>query len=454
MLKNRFTLLPVIVALAWPTILEQILQTAVQYIDTMMVGSLGTDATAAVGSTVTINWLVNGTVAALGVGFLSYISQAVGAGEKERISAASAQAIFCTLVCGVFFTVLTLSISPLIPNIMMVDPAIKDITAKYFFILYSPMLFRSAIIIFGALLRAVGDTKTPMRIGLLVNIINVVLNFLLIYPIRKTLIFSKTVTLYGAGMGVLGAALASAISFIVGGILITIALLRHHNLNPKGHKITPNSEILRPCMRVAIPNAFQRFGTSLGYVVFSSMVNSLGEVSTAAHTVANTVESAFYIPGYGMQSAAAVLFGNAYGAGDKAKMKSLGRLMIIIEVLLMLFSGAILFIFAEDLVCLFSTDSVVIRLSTIILRMVALSEPFFGLAVIIEGIMQGLGKTVKPLIFSISTMWGIRIVITFLCINFFKGGLISAWGAMLLHNVVLCMLFVIYYKLVLKKADV
>ncbi|MEE1278161.1 MAG: MATE family efflux transporter, partial [Acutalibacteraceae bacterium] len=122
MLKNRFTLLPVIVALAWPTILEQILQTAVQYIDTMMVGSLGTDATAAVGSTVTINWLVNGTVAAVGVGFLSYISQAVGAGEKERISAASAQAVFCTIVCGVFFTVLTLSISPLIPNIMMVDP--------------------------------------------------------------------------------------------------------------------------------------------------------------------------------------------------------------------------------------------------------------------------------------------------------------------------------------------
>ena len=333
MFKNKFSLLPVIFTLAWPTILEQILQTAVQYIDTMMVGSLGTDATAAVGSTVTINWLVNGTVAALGVGFLSYISQANGAGEKEKVSAASAQAVFCTIVCGVFFTILTLSISPLIPNIMMVDPAIKDITAKYFFILYSPMLFRSAIIIFGALLRAVGDTKTPMRIGLLVNIINVVLNFLLIYPIRKTLIFSKTVTLYGAGMGVLGAALASAISFIVGGILITIALLRHHNLNPKGHKITPNSEILRPCMRVAIPNAFQRFGTSLGYVVFSSMVNSLGEVSTAAHTVANTVESAFYIPGYGMQSAAAVLFGNAYGAGDKAKMKSLGRLMIITAVM-------------------------------------------------------------------------------------------------------------------------
>ncbi len=451
MLKNRFSLLPAIFTLAWPTILEQILQTAVQYIDTMMVGSLGTDATAAVGSTVTINWLINGTVAAIGVGFLSFISQANGAGEKEKISAASGQAIFCTLVIGVFFTTLTLALSPFVPTIMMVDPAIKDITAKYFFVLYSPMLFRTATIVFGALLRAVGDTKTPMRVGLFVNIINVVLNFILIYPTREITLFSKNIKVYGADLGVIGAAIASAVAFVVGGLAITVALFHQPDLNPKGKKITPDREILRPCLRVAIPNALQRFGTSLGYVVFSSMVNSLGEVSTAAHTVANTVESAFYIPGYGMQSAAAVLFGNAYGAKDIKRMKNLGRTMIIIEVLLMILSGAVLFVFSEKLVCLFSTDATVINLSTIILRMVACSEPFFGIAVIIEGMMQGIGKTVNPLVFSISTMWGVRILATFFCINFFDGGLISAWGAMLLHNIVLCALFVIYYKLMLKK---
>ena len=83
-LQKRFSwdTLPVIFALAWPTMLEQLMQTAVQYIDTAMVGSLGTQATAAVGATSTVNWLVNSSISALGVGFLAYISLAYGANNK------------------------------------------------------------------------------------------------------------------------------------------------------------------------------------------------------------------------------------------------------------------------------------------------------------------------------------------------------------------------------------
>ena len=73
-------------ALAWPTMLEQLMQTAVQYIDTAMVGSLGTQATAAVGSTTTINWLVNSTIGALSVGFLTFIARAYGANDKKTAS--------------------------------------------------------------------------------------------------------------------------------------------------------------------------------------------------------------------------------------------------------------------------------------------------------------------------------------------------------------------------------
>ena len=76
-------MVPAIFALAWPTMLEQLMQTAVQYIDTAMVGSLGTYATAAVGATTTVNWLIGSTISALGVGFLSYIARACGAGEQE-----------------------------------------------------------------------------------------------------------------------------------------------------------------------------------------------------------------------------------------------------------------------------------------------------------------------------------------------------------------------------------
>ena len=129
-------------ALAWPTILEQLMQTAVQYIDTAMVGSLGTQATASVGATTTVNWLIGSTISALGVGFLSFIARAHGEGNRDAAARASAQSVLAVLVAGSFFTLITLSLSGVIPIWMQVDPSIRQITSKYFFILYMPMLPR------------------------------------------------------------------------------------------------------------------------------------------------------------------------------------------------------------------------------------------------------------------------------------------------------------------------
>lgn len=175
------------------------------------------------------------------------------------------------------------------------------------------------------------------------------------------------------------------------------------------------------------------------------MINSLGEISTAAHTIANTVESAFYIPGYGMQTAAATLSGNAFGANDGQKIKDLSKVILTIEVLLMIFSGSLLFVFAPDMVRLFSKNEDVILLGSTVLRMVAVSEPFYGFSIIVEGMMQGMGKTVMPFICNISCMWGIRIVGTFICTQLLSLGLVSAWGCMILHNMTLFLLFLIYY---------
>ena len=439
--KLPWEMLPAIFSLAWPTMLEQLLQTAVQYIDTAMVGTLGTHATAAVGATSTVNWLVSSTISALGIGFLSFVSQACGAGEGDKVKRASAQAVLTVMVCGLLFTALTLGLSSYVPVWMQVDPAIQDMTARYFFILYTPMLFRTATIIFGTLLRSAGDSKTPMRVGLLVNGINVVLNFLLIYPRRTWM----GMPVWGAGMGVIGAAIASAISFVIGGICITAALWKHPVISPRGQSLRPDFEILKPCLKVALPNALQRFGTSLGYVAFASMINSLGEVATAAHTIANTVESAFYIPGYGMQTAAATLAGNALGARDNRKARDLSRMIIFVETVLMILSGGLLFVFAPQMMRLFSQDLQVILLGATVLRMVALSEPFYGVAIIIEGMMQGMGNTVLPFVFSISGMWGIRIVGTFLCTQLFGMGLVSAWTCMIGHNMVLFIEFMVCY---------
>ena len=340
-------------------------------------------------------------------------------------------------------SIATLGLSGQIPVWMQVKEGIRETASTYFFILYTPMLLRTATIIFGTVLRAAGDTKTPMKIGVVVNLTNVVLNFLLIYPTRP--MFGGAFTMPGAGMGVIGAALASAIAFAVGGMMITVVLWRHPYISPKGQKLTPDMQILRPCLRVAFPNMLQRFGTSLGYVAFASMINSLGEVATAAHTIANTVESAFYIPGYGMQTAAATLAGNAYGADDADRMKRLAKMFIPIEIGLMIFSGGALFISAPMLVQIFSSSEEVIVLGTTVLRMVALSEPFYGFSIIIEGMMQGVGRTKQPFVFNIVGMWMIRIVGTFICTQMLGYGLVSAWACMIAHNMFLFVMFLICY---------
>ena len=447
--KLDWSMIGVILALAWPTMLEQLMQTAVQYIDTAMVGSLGTYATAAVGATTTVKWLVNSTVSALSIGFLSFIARACGANDRPAAKRAVTQAVLAVLIVGTFFTALTLSLSGVIPMWMQVEQRIRPLAARYFFILYMPMLPRTASIIFGTVLRAAGDTKTPMKVGVLVNLVNVVLNFLLIYPTRTVTLAGMHLTLPGAGWGVIGAAVASAVAFTVGGVQITRVLWRHPLVSPRGERLRLDWQILRPCLRVALPNMLQRFGTSLGYVAFASMIKSLGGVATAAHTIANTVESGFYIPGYGMQTAAATLAGNAYGARDRKRMNDLANMFIPIEMGLMVISGAALFAFAPGLMRIFSSSEEVITLGATVLRMVAVSEPFFGFSIIIEGMMHGVGNTKKPFVYNIIGMWAIRIVGTFICTQLLGRGLVSAWACMITHNL---FLFVMFLECYVKKS--
>ena len=441
-------LLPSVWTLAWPTMLEELCETAVQYVDTAMVGRLGTEATAAVGATVTVNWMIGSTIHALGIGFLAFISQALGAGREKDARRAAGQSVLAVLSVGLFFTALTVALSrqPLPASVTL-----RPTASRYFMILYAPMLFRTASILFGTVLRAAGDTKTPMRVGLLMNAVNVILNFFLIYPTRGVTLGNATFSVPGAGLGVTGAALASAASIVTGGVLMTAALLKNPAVSPKGQRIRPDKTVLAPCLKIAMPNAMQRFATSLGYVLFATLVNSLGTLATAAHTVANTVESAFYVPGYGMQTAAATLAGNAWGAKDLKKLSELPRMLLALEISLMLLSGGLLFVFAPQLLSLFSKDPDVIALGSVVLRMVAVSEPFYGVSIIVEGMLQGLGKTGVPFIVNVIGMWGVRILLTFLLTRFFGGTLVTAWACMIGHNMLLFGVFSAYFGGLLRR---
>ena len=441
-----FSYLPIIFTLAWPTMLEELLGTAVQYIDTAMVGSLGTEATAAVGSTSTVSWLFISALSAFGVGFLAYISQARGRNEFGKAKRAVMQAFITVIILGTLFTAVTLGLSGVIPVWMNVDPAIRELASKYFFVSYLSMFPRTASMILGTVLRASGDTKTPMRINVSMNVINIVLNFFLINPTRTMNVFGLNIPVIGAGFGVLGAAAASALAYLFGGIMMTVSVFRHEEISPKGIPFRIDKEIMAPCLRTAIPNMLQRFGSSLGYVVFGSLINALGGTATAAHTIANTVESGFYIPGFGMMTAAATLTGNYIGAGDDERLHKVSRMTILSEIVLMTVTGSLLFIFAPNMVMIFSKDPDVIKLCATVLRMVACSEPFFGVSIVLEGMMQGAGETKFSFFVNIIAMWVVRILGTFITTRLMGMSLVAAWACMIGHNMTSFLCYLIYYR--------
>ena len=423
-----------ILRLAWPAVVQEALATVVAYADTAMVGALGAQASAAVGLTGTINWLVMSLAGAMGIGVLSVCAQAVGANDRTLVRKAGQQALFLTLASGILLTVVMLGVSPWIATWLGGDPSIRAEATAYFRIIASVQIFRTATMVLASALRGVSDMRTPMLVGLLCNAVNIVLNFLFIYPTRE--IFG--ITVWGAGLGVRGAAIATAISFVVGGVVLFLRYARCAQFGFRETGFHVDRAVLRRCLSIGLPAALQRGIICMGHAVFAALIARLGVIPLAAHTIAIQAEQAFYIPGYGFQSAAATLAGNAIGERNERKLRRTTFLISGLTSGLMFAAGILLFLYAPQLMGFFTPDAEVVRLGTAVLRIVAVSEPIYGVLVILEGVCNGMGDTKAPVLFAILTMWGVRVLGSFLLINLFRMGLRAVWVMMVLDNVSRC----------------
>lgn len=441
------TLMSTIFTLAWPTVTEQALQTIVQYADTAQVGRMGYNASAAVGLSSTTLWLVRSPLWAIAMGVLSCVSQALGAKDTERVKRVASQSVLLTLVSGVVLTVLTLAAAPFLPGWLGAEEIIYRDAAVYFAVVCTPTLFVSSSIIFAAVLRATGDTKTPMRINILMNVVNVLLNFLLINRPWTLRIGALALPVWGAGWGVTGAAIATASSYVVGGTLMFLAALRSPDLGLRGVKLHLDRPVMRRCLTISAPIAAQRVFNELGHVMFTGIItHNLSTLAIATHTIAITAEQAFYVPGFGMQAAAATLAGYSVGAKDEEKLGQYSGAIMAIAVFLMGSMSVFLFLFPGTFMGLFTPDQEVIALGADVLRIVSVSEPFFAMLIILEGVFNGAGDTRAPFLISLATMWGVRIVCTLLCVGVFHLGLTAVWWCMVADNMSCFLAMLIRYR--------
>ena len=187
--------------LAWPAIVEQIMITLVQYVDTAMVGSLGSQATAAVGLTASTTWLFNGFFAAAAIGFSVQVAQHLGAGRGEDARRVVWQSLRFTVLFGILMGAVGFALSFPLPALLGAEPAVRGDASLYFRIMACAMPFTLGTNMFSAVIRCAGDTKTPMVLNLMINVFNVILNTLFIYPTRPVEVLGLRFTMWGAGWG-------------------------------------------------------------------------------------------------------------------------------------------------------------------------------------------------------------------------------------------------------------
>lgn len=347
-----------ILLLAWPAIVEQLMITLVQYVDTAMVGSLGSMATAAVGLTASTTWLFGGMFNAASIGFSVQVAQHLGAGRQKQARDVTWQALRFVVIFGLLLGGIAFALSFPLPAMLGAEAAVRPQASLYFRIIACAMPFTLGANMCSAILRCAGDTKTPMVLNLMINALNVVLNFIFIYPSRTITLFGSQLAIWGAGWGVGGAAFASGCSTAVVFLLFVVVLI--YKRSPVQIKWRERCGFQKECLlavwRLGLPAALERATLCVAQIVITAIITGIGTVAVAANHLAVTAESISYLPASGVAVAGTTLVGQAIGAGRKDLAKRFARMVSWMGIAIMTLGGALLFTLAPQLIRIFSQD--------------------------------------------------------------------------------------------------
>lgn len=421
-----------VVKLAWPSILEQFLISMSTLADTAMVGSIGAAATAAVAVNISSVWLINGFITALSVGCSYMVSHAVGSGEIRRTRSVTYQSISCAVILGLFlFLGVELVCQPL-PHWLGAAPDVVPMAQSYMRVIGFGLIPQSTAVVLSSIFRSAGDTRTPLAANLTSNMCNIVGNFLLIYPSRQLSLGGISFPMWGAGLGVTGAAISTAASqYLL--VLILLCFLSFKNTPVRIPLFRPRYRIRRSMLRqlwhISFPVLLERLTLTSGQIALTAMISGLGTIPLAAHYLTNQTESILYLPAYGFSYTATALIGQALGAGRRDLADRFAFSICLIGSTVIVLACIPVAIWSGPIVSLFSNDPQVIALGTQTLFVAAATELFFSFFVIASGICRGAGDVRFSLLVSIIGMWGLRIGLVYLATRPLQMGVVGVWIA-------------------------
>ena len=386
-----------IIQLSIPSILAQISATVMFFIDASMVGHLGAKASAAIGLVETTGWLMGGLASAANMGFSVQAAHFIGANDFEAARRVLRQSLVCCLVWALFISLASVVIAPFLPYWLGGSEEIAHEASVYFAIFGACGLFFQMEGLAGSMLKCSGNMKIPSLLNIGMCVMDVCFNYLFIYILD---------------LGVMGAAIGTGFAMLITAcMMLYFLLIRSKMLALAGKRgsFRPQSDTIKTAFKIGAPMGLQHLLMGGAYIVSTLIVAPLGTIAIAAHSLAITVESLCYMPGYGIAEAATTLVGQGIGAGQRALTKTFAYMSVGLGIGIMTVMGAMMWIFAPELMALMSPVEDVIALGTSTLRIEAWAEPMFAAAIVANGVFIGAGDTLKPAIMSLSSMWLVRL---------------------------------------------
>lgn len=405
--------LAAILAMGIPAMFENILQTLVGFVDTLFVSKVSLDAVTAVSIANAIIAIYMAIFMAIGVGASSLIARYIGAQHLERAVQTTKQATVLALIAGLLFGIVTLIFAEPMLRVMGATDDVVTLGATYLRITGVPSIFLAVTMVLASVIRATGDTMTPLKISFVLNVLHIGLDYVLILAL---------------GFGVAGAAYATVVIRIINAIWLYVivqkSMLRFEWRTSGG----PMQQLIR----LSTPAAIERLIMRVGQVVYFGLIIKIGTDTYAAHMIAENIEAFTFMPGYGMAVVATTFVGACVGANRLKEAYEYGMLSTWVTVVVMSVLGVLIFFLCPWMATWFTNEPSVIAQIVIALRIDAFAQPAVAMSFVLAGALQGAGDTKTPMYTTAIGMWGLRIVGVYVLGITLNMGIAGVWLALLI----------------------
>ncbi len=406
-----------VLQLALPAIGERLLSMMVGIVDTMLVGHLGASALAAV--SLANEWVFAVTILnwAVATGATALVARSVGARDMTTANGTLGQSLLIGALVGLSALVLGVLLAQPAIALMGAEPEALTDGATYLRLVALVFPLSALMYVGNACLRGAGDTRTPMMVMAIVNVLNIAVAWTAIngpFGLPR--------------LGVTGSALGAVTGNASGGLLVLGLLLKGRSglkLEPKGFR--PDTELMRRVLHVGVPTGVEQMSWRIGTMVFVRAVASLGTIAVASHAVAVRAESFSFMPGAGFAVAGTTMVGQSLGAGDARRAERCGYISFQLAGMVMTLMGLAFVLIPGQFIRLFTNDPAVIETAATPLRITGAVQPLLAAAIVFPGCLRGAGDTRFPMVLNLISIWAIRVPVALFLGRTLGLGLAGAW---------------------------